>query len=175
MRGAGRRSQSTAACRCRVDVDCVEQRRPRAARLRARVSGGPLRLDARRGRRPACSACAKSAPPRLTSPQRLGTRNPQSPPVHDASRSSPVGWDGRRIGTGWAGGDKFSRGRRSFPLSLHCELNWDGRLGQGSMRMIGTLGRSQQRVASGRSMAMRRRRRFRQRQADRMPLYEYRS
>ena len=39
-----------------------------------------------------------------------GARNPQSPPAHDASRSSPVGWDACRIGAGWWGGDKFRGG-----------------------------------------------------------------
>lgn len=54
------------------------------------------------------SARAKSASPHLTDPQRPGMRNPQSHPAHDASRSSPVGWNAASIGPLRGGGDKMT-------------------------------------------------------------------
>ncbi len=114
--------------RCRW---CRTATTSRRSAPRTGIWGSASLDDARQGRGPACSARAKSAPPRyqredhrdrvLSDARRSSgpatarereTRNPIRP--HDASRSPSVGWDEARIGMGRKGGDKFA----SFLLPL---------------------------------------------------------
>ncbi len=118
--------------RCRW---CRTATTSRRSAPRTGIWGSASLDDARQGRGPACSARAKSAPPRdqredhrdrvLSDARRSSgpatvrereTRNPIRP--HDASRSPSVEWDEARIGMGRKGGDKFGRGTGGLPSPL---------------------------------------------------------
>lgn len=104
MRGAGRRTQSTAACRCRVDVEC---RTAPMSRRPAPHTGiwGSVSQRFRRRIGPACSARAKigtSAPDPARNGRGRETRNPIRPTMpREAPRSDGTG---RRISRGRGAG-----------------------------------------------------------------------
>lgn len=145
MRGAWRRSQSTAACRCRSmsmvsnsdDVALPDSAHGYLGVCFAWTPGEGGGLSVRPVRSRHLRAIASDVSDAImnssitviascrtrgdrASPQRLGTRNPQSPPAHDAPRSPRPDGGACRTGIGWKGGDMF-RGHAAR-LFISCPL-----------------------------------------------------